>query len=66
MAGISAIITLQIKKPRHTENSVEEKTRALEKNRSIVNFASIPILAFSLCITLQAQSPYQSNDNKNI
>lgn len=33
-------------------------------DRSVINFTFIPILAFSLDLTLQAQFPQQSNSNK--
>ena len=66
MAGIGAIIALQIKKPRHTQNNMEEKTRALEQRGSIINFTSIFTLAFSSGIPLQSCIPQQSNGNKNI
>lgn len=60
MAGISAIIILQIKKPRHTRNS-----EALEESRSVVNFISLPTLAFSLGIALQAQSVQHQKVNSD-
>ena len=53
MAEISAFVSLQINRAQVWRG----KKSVLEQNQPIINFTSLPILAFGLQFALQAQFP---------